>query len=92
MGDSTQMCGQIQESGKNHRNSKTMGNCEGIKHRNEKAHQQNLIFFKVILHAFTEVLGVDHREQASSFQVSHTTGVSEVRSAELSPFIVIMQC
>jgi len=51
MGDSIQTCGQIRESGESHRNHKPMGNCEEIKHQNEKAHQQKLIFFKVILHA-----------------------------------------
>lgn len=38
---------------------------------------------------FNEVLCVDHREKGSSVQVSHTNGVSEVKSAELSPLIEI---
>ena len=74
MGDSIQTCGQIQESGENHRNSKATGNCEEVKHQNEKAHQQKLIFFKVILHAvcLMKYCFVDCREEDNSFQVSLT--------------------
>lgn len=79
MRGSIQTCGQTRENEENPRSSRTMGSCGQIKHQNETAHQQNLIFFKVTVHAleFTELLSVHHREQDSFFQVSPAAGLTD---------------